>query len=79
MLRPRNPSIPLLSRVTVDGREGYVCGRTWPSTSHPEMYDVRVIDPVTGERETISNLIADRLKDVRDPDPEMLARVVSHA
>jgi len=66
-----SPHIPLLSRVTVQGKEGYVCARTWACTSHPELYDVRLTDG-----KIIPHLLVDQLESVREPDPEMLERVV---
>ena len=67
----KNPTVQMLSRVTVQGEEGYVCARTWACTSHPEMYDVRL-----KSGKVLPHLLMDQLQDVRDPDPAMLERVV---
>lgn len=67
----KNPTVAMLSRVTVNGEDGYVCARTWACTSHPEMYDVRL---VSGK--VVPHLLLEQLGDVREPDAEMLERVV---
>ena len=67
----KSPTVQMLSRVTVGGEEGYVCARTWACTSHPEMYDVRL---VSGK--VVPHLLIDQLQDVREPDGAMLERVV---
>ena len=72
--RAVSPSIPMLSRVTVEGAEGYVCGRTWACTTHPEMYDVMLVRGET--RKVLPNLRIDQIDNVREPDPEMVARMV---
>lgn len=71
----KNPTVQMLSRVTVGGKEGYVCARTWACTSHPELYDVRLTDTAEAGK-IIPHLLVEQLQDVREPDGAMLERVV---
>lgn len=42
--RNNSDMLELLSSVEVDGKHGYVCARSYPSTSTPSLYDVRFDD-----------------------------------
>lgn len=66
-----SPSLELLSRCKVSEGDGYICGRSWPSTATPELYDVRMLDGTI-----LKGLPRERLSDIVPPTEEMRQAVV---